>query len=86
MSVTVTKGESNVGIRQTVKFTTQLFKDTFNRKGAYSIEIRNVQASLYTKSWMIHCVMMFSRVAYPLLGIAFWQKAYDGKDENPVLN
>ena len=41
----------------------------------------NVQESLYTKSWLIHIIMMFSRIVYPILGIAYWQKAYKGKDK-----
>ena len=31
-------------------------------------------------------IMMFSRIAYPILGIAYWQKAYEGVDDYDELN
>ena len=62
----------NQTVKQTFRFTKALFKDTFRRGGAYRDEMLNVQRSLYTKSWLIHMIMMFSRVAYLILGIAYW--------------
>ena len=45
-----------------------------------------MESQLYTKSWICHCIMMFSRVAYPILGIAYWQKAYKGRHEYEGIN
>lgn len=36
-----------------------------------------MEASLWTKSWLIHCLCMFSRVVYPILGMSYWQLAYE---------
>lgn len=47
-----------------------------------------MKSILYTRAWLIHIIMSFSKVVYPFLGIAIWQKAYD-KDyvkEIPDLN
>lgn len=49
-----------------------LFLDTFRRNVAYKQEMKNIKHSLYNKSWLIHIVMTFSRIAYPILGIAHW--------------
>lgn len=48
--------------------------------------MENIQYSLYNKSWLIHIVMTFSRVVYPVLGIAHWQKAYNSRREYDNLN
>ena len=47
-----------------------------------------MKSMLCTRAWLIHTILMFSRVAYPVVGIAFWQKAYnkDNVKEIPDLN
>ena len=34
----------------------------------------------------MHVVSMLSRIAYPVLGIAYWQRAYKDRENNPKLN
>lgn len=63
---------TKVKVKQSLRFCLDLFKDTFKKGGAYSEEMEKIQHGLHTRAWIIHMIMMFSRIAYPLLGIAFW--------------
>ena len=59
-------------IMQSLRFGKDLFIDTFKKGGAHREEMEKVKHSLYTRAWITHSVMMFTRVLYPLLGIALW--------------
>ena len=59
--------------------------DTF-RLGAHEEQARIVQASLWTKSWLIHLVVTFSRILYPLMGTAYWQKAYAARADLDTID
>ena len=48
----------------------------------YKEEMKKLQQSFYSKTLGIHIILMASRVLWPFLGIATWQKAY--KSENLV--
>ena len=50
--------------------------------------MEKIKSILCTRAWLIHIILMFSRVAYPIMGIALWQKAYDKDniEEIPDLN
>ena len=58
-----------------------IFYDTF-RKSSYEREKENLESSLVTKAWITHIIMMVSRIVYPLLGVAYWQKAYRHYEKN----
>ena len=63
---------TKVVIKQKLRFGLDLFKDTFRKGGAYSEEMEKIKHVLHSRAWLIHMIMMFSRIAYPLLGIALW--------------
>lgn len=58
----------------------------YRPRGREKEEMRNLEASLYTKAWLCHCVMMLSRIVYPLLGIAYWQSGFKDRDKNLKLD
>jgi len=60
--------------------------DTFRKNSEFQNETKNIEANLYTKSWVIHSVMMSSRVVYPLLGISYWQKTYRTRAERENID
>ena len=66
--------------RQVVRFTRQLFSETLSRRQSHKAEFKTVQSAFWTKAWLIHCVNMFSRVLFPLLGVSYWQTAYKGQE------
>lgn len=47
-------------------------------------EQKSMEAGLWTKSWVMHCILMFSRVLYPFLGRGNFQKGYE--DINAKVN
>ena len=53
----------------------------FRPKGRAKVEMKNIEASLYTKSWLCHCVIMFSRVIYPLFNFAYWQEGFKNREK-----
>jgi len=61
-------------------------RSTFSNGGEYASELKTIQEGLYTKSWLIHCLTILSRVVYPLLGIARWQLAYKGRERTEEVN
>ena len=67
---------TKTSLRQSFRFSKDLFRDSFRRGGAYSEESNQFQESLYNRAWLIHSMLMFSRIAWPLMGIAVWEKAY----------
>lgn len=58
----------------------------FNPKGRSKEEMKKLEENLYTKTWLCHCVMMLSRVVYPLLGIAYWQRGFKERESNLKLD
>ena len=71
---------------ETLRFLKQLFKDTYRKDGAYREERDRVMNSLYPKAWLIHLCINATRIVYPILGMAQWQKAYDTSDEIEKLD
>lgn len=64
----------------------ELFKETFRSKSAYPEESKSMERSLQTKTLIAHTTMMISRVGFSLLGQSYWQKAFDGVEDNSELN
>jgi len=69
-----------------MRFTWKLFKETFQYKGLYSEQRSQIEAMLCTKSWVLHCVTTSSRILFPLLGVAYWQKAYKDVHKNDTID
>ena len=54
-------------------FVKDLFIETFGKSGAYRKEIEELKPSLlYTRAWFFHMILMFTRITYPFLGIAYY--------------
>ncbi len=59
-----------------------LFRDTFNNGGEFAQQVKNVELSLYNKSLLFHVIFNFTRILYPLIGLAHWQKAFKDYEKN----
>ena len=68
--------------RQTLSFTKALIVDTFRHNPQTRQEIQKLESSLCYRAWVFHCIISLSRVVYPLLGIAYWQKAFQRRSHN----
>ena len=71
--------------REALKLGKNLSKDIFRKKVAYK-DIEAVEEALYMKAQLAHVVVMLGRVVYPLMGLAYWQKAYEKLDEREDIN
>ena len=71
--------------REALKLGKNLSKDIFRKKVAYK-DIEAVEEALYMKAQLAHVVVMLGRVVYPVMGIAYWQKAYEKLDEREDIN
>ena len=58
--------------REYLQLVKSLSKDLFK-----SNHVEVVDDALYMRALIAHMVVMLSRLAYPLIGIAYWQTAYD---------
>lgn len=78
--------EEKVTVGQTLSFTKALFVGTFRHSKESQHEIKKIEKSLYSRAWVFHIIGMLSRTGYPLLGIAVWQQAFDGRTKNEDIN
>ena len=58
----------------------------FRPRGRAKEEMKNIEAGLYTKSWLCHCLMTISRVIYPLMNFAYWQEGFKNREKIVNLN
>ena len=63
---------SRMNIRETLIYTWQLLKDTFNRASPYREEIHEFELNLGTRAWLIHIIVSLTRAVFALFGIAKW--------------
>lgn len=66
------RAHSKIKNRNTAQFTKRLFIDTLTRGGEYRAEMREIELSLDTKTWLVNVALMLSRILYPIFGIAHW--------------
>lgn len=59
-----------------ILFSCKLLKDTYIRRLEHEREYQTLQRDMHLKSLICHFFVMLSRVVYPLLGIAFFQRGY----------
>lgn len=62
-----------------------LLRDTF-RRTSYDEEKLVIERILLTKGWILHTILMSTRVIWPIFGIAFWQTAYKKLKGNDRVN
>ena len=63
-----------------------ILKETFRSDGKYNNELKEVQLSLCTKTWLIHIYVNIGRVIYPIFDNSFWQNGYRDYKENETIN
>ena len=59
-----------------------LFIDTFKSGGEFHKQVNKVELSLYNKSLLFHAIFNFTRILYPIIGLAHWQKAFKDYEKN----
>ena len=64
----------------------ELFKATYRVDPGIKKEYEKLMVTMSTKTWVCHCLMTVSRVLYPLLGIALWQKGKRNADTLEGVN
>lgn len=63
-----------------------LLKDTYTSKGTIAEERTKLQSVLETRAWACHISTTATRVIYPILGIAYWQKGFKNMDKVEGVN
>lgn len=48
--------------------------------------MEKVNVSLYNRAWLLHSFLTFTRVVYPIIKIASWQKAYSPEEKSKIEN
>lgn len=69
-----------------LKFAFKLFVDSFWISSEVKEEYERVAYLLSIKAIIFHCLITLSRVVYPILGVAFWQKGYANLDKLEGVN
>ena len=64
----------------------ELFKATYRIDPGIKKEYEKLMVTMSTKTWVCHSMMTFSRVLYPLFGIALWQKGKRNADTLEGVN
>ena len=67
---------TKMNCREYLQLVRSLSKDLFK-----SNHVEVVDDALYTRALIAHMVVMLSRLVYPLIGIAYWQTAYDDLEQ-----
>ena len=63
-----------------------LMKETVSPSGPVKTQMNKLEEVLQTRAMICHCVFTATRVLYPLLGIAYWQKGRENLEQLPKVN
>ena len=72
--------------RSTFNLIKELSGYIFARSQKKLVDVEVVEEALLLRAWVLHIAVMVSRVLYPLLGVAYWQKAYKNTEERDDIN
>lgn len=74
-----------LSLRGTYRKSKMLLHDTFFQC-SYEEEKSSVEDMMLRKSWVIHIVLMSTRIIWPIFGASYWQVSYETSKDMEGLN
>lgn len=76
--------ETRQTFRSQLKYVWKLWKESLKFGG--TVDSRKMQRFMLNKTWFVSIIVSCSRVYFPLIGIAYWQTAYDKSTDREAIN